>query len=113
MPVVNFFEALYEKLGVFWDGMHLTAEGSKILFGKIQKIIKEADWEPTLDWDKMPTEYANIGTDMHLEKLMKETTHIGTDMQLEKLMKDTKDKTIGITDSDSQEPKPHEIILDA
>ncbi|PHT36848.1 hypothetical protein CQW23_24548 [Capsicum baccatum] len=90
VPVINFFEALYRKPGVFLDGMHLTADGSKILFDKIKDVIKNADWEPTLDWDKMPTEYADIGTDMHLEMMIKET----------------KDKTIGITDSDSQELKP-------
>ncbi|KAF3682622.1 hypothetical protein FXO37_02236 [Capsicum annuum] len=72
------------------DGMHLTAEGSKILFDKIKDVIKKADWEPTLDWDKMPTEYVDIGTDMHLEMMIKET----------------EDETIGITDSDSQELKP-------
>ncbi|KAM3339892.1 GDSL esterase/lipase CPRD49 [Capsicum galapagoense] len=90
VPVINFFEALYGKPGVFWDGMHLTAEGSKILFDKIKDVIKKADWEPTLDWDKMPTEYADIGTDMHLEMMIKET----------------EDETIGITDSESQELKP-------
>ncbi|KAM3327515.1 hypothetical protein P3S68_033951 [Capsicum galapagoense] len=89
VPVINFFEALYGKPGVFLDGMHLTAEGSKILFDKIKDVIKKADWEPTLDWDKMPTEYADIGTDMHLEMMIKET----------------EDETIGITDSDSQEFK--------
>ncbi|PHT36617.1 hypothetical protein CQW23_24317 [Capsicum baccatum] len=68
-PAIN--EELILK--IYGDGMHLTVEGSKILFEKIQKVIKEANWEPTLDWDKMPIEYADIGTDMNLEMLIKET----------------------------------------
>ncbi|KAF3673825.1 hypothetical protein FXO38_05497 [Capsicum annuum] len=72
------------------DGMHLTAEESKILFDKIKDVIKKVDWEPTLDWDKMPTEYADIGTDILLEMMIKET----------------EDETVGITDSEFQELKP-------
>lgn len=67
----------------------ICAEGSKILFDKIKDVIKKVAWEPTLDWDKMPTEYADIGTDMHLEMMIKET----------------EDETIGITNSDFQELK--------
>ncbi|PHT67661.1 hypothetical protein T459_27148 [Capsicum annuum] len=77
-------------LKTYGDGMHLTVQESKILFDKIKDVIKKADWEPTLDWDKMPTEYADIGIDMHLEMMIKET----------------EDATIGITDSDSQDLKP-------
>ncbi|PHT71114.1 hypothetical protein T459_26218 [Capsicum annuum] len=77
-------------LKTYGDGMHLTAEESKILFDKIKDVIKKADWEPTLDWDKMPTEYADIGTDILLEMMIKET----------------EDETVGITDSEFQELKP-------
>ncbi|KAM3340435.1 GDSL esterase/lipase CPRD49 [Capsicum galapagoense] len=79
VPTIDFFEAL--------DGMHLTAKGSDILFKKIAKIIKEAEWEPSLDWNKMPTEFADIGTDAHLENLIK----------------GTEDNIIGITKPKSQE----------
>lgn len=65
--------------------MHLTTKGGEILFNKIEKVIKEANWEPSLDWDKMSTKFACIGTDMHLEMLIKEI----------------EDKTTEITDSDS------------
>ncbi|KAM3288009.1 GDSL esterase/lipase CPRD49 [Capsicum chacoense] len=87
VPTIDFFEALYGQPDVFWDGMHLTAKGSDILFKKIAKIIKEAEWEPSLDWDKMPTEFADIGTDAHLENLIK----------------GTEDNIIGITKPKSQE----------
>ncbi|KAM4104253.1 hypothetical protein ACJW30_06G143400 [Castanea mollissima] len=30
------------------DGIHLSAEGSKIVVEEILKVIKEADWEPCL-----------------------------------------------------------------
>ncbi|KAM3288299.1 hypothetical protein P3S67_021729 [Capsicum chacoense] len=77
-------------LKTYGDGMHLTAEESKILFDKIKDEIKKADWEPTLDWDKMSTEYVDIETDMHLKMMIKKT----------------EDETIGITDSEFQELKP-------
>ncbi|PHT67662.1 hypothetical protein T459_27149 [Capsicum annuum] len=81
---MDLFSALYEEPGVFLDGMLLTTKGSEILFNKIEKVIKEANWEPSLDWDKMSTKFACIGTDMHLEMLIKEI----------------EDKTTEITDSD-------------
>ena len=42
----------------FRDGIHLSAEGSKIVIEEILKVIKEADWEPGLHWKSMPTEFA-------------------------------------------------------
>ncbi|XP_060176769.1 GDSL esterase/lipase WDL1-like [Lycium barbarum] len=53
----------------YWDGMHLTKEGSDILVNKILDVIKEAKWEPSLDWNKMPDEFADIGSDLHFEML--------------------------------------------
>lgn len=41
----------------FTDGIHLTPEGSKIVVKEILKVIKEAEWEPSLYWKSMPTEY--------------------------------------------------------
>ena len=40
------------------DGIHLSAEGSKIVVEEILKVIKEADWEPCLHWKSMPIEFA-------------------------------------------------------
>ncbi|KAL2337066.1 hypothetical protein Fmac_011512 [Flemingia macrophylla] len=42
----------------FTDGIHLTFEGSKIVAKEILKVLKEAEWEPSLHWTTMPTEYA-------------------------------------------------------
>ncbi|XP_042422759.1 GDSL esterase/lipase CPRD49-like isoform X2 [Zingiber officinale] len=40
------------------DGIHLSSEGSKILVAEIIKILKEADWKPSLYWKSMPTEFS-------------------------------------------------------
>lgn len=39
------------------DGIHLSAEGSHVVVKEILKVIKEAEWEPSLQWRSMPTEY--------------------------------------------------------
>lgn len=43
---------------LFRDGVHLSAEGSKIVVQEILKVLKEADWTPSLHWKSMPTEFA-------------------------------------------------------
>ncbi|KAG5582805.1 hypothetical protein H5410_053432 [Solanum commersonii] len=60
VPVIDLWSALYERPNVFRDGMHLTKEGSEIVFNKIKDVISKAEWEPSLDWNKMPNEFANI-----------------------------------------------------
>ncbi|KAL9259148.1 GDSL esterase/lipase WDL1-like protein [Drosera capensis] len=40
------------------DGIHLSAEGSKVVVEEILKVLKEADWEPNLHWKSMPTEFS-------------------------------------------------------
>lgn len=40
------------------DGIHLSSEGSKILVAEITKVLKEADWKPSLYWKSMPTEFS-------------------------------------------------------
>lgn len=42
----------------FTDGIHLSSEGSKIVLKKILKVLKEADWEPSLHWNSLPTEFS-------------------------------------------------------
>ncbi|KAL3521207.1 hypothetical protein ACH5RR_019356 [Cinchona calisaya] len=42
----------------FTDGIHLSAEGSKIVVEEILKLLKEAEWMPSLHWKSMPTEFA-------------------------------------------------------
>ncbi|XP_045793564.1 GDSL esterase/lipase CPRD49-like [Trifolium pratense] len=41
----------------FIDGVHLSTEGSEILTKEILKVIKEAEWEPSLYWKLMPVEF--------------------------------------------------------
>ncbi|KAG2404658.1 GDSL esterase/lipase [Vigna angularis] len=42
----------------FTDGVHLSAEGSKVVVKEILRILREADWKTSLHWMSMPTEYA-------------------------------------------------------
>lgn len=42
----------------FTDGIHLSSEGSKIVLKEILKVLKEADWEPSLHWNSLPTEFS-------------------------------------------------------
>lgn len=39
------------------DGVHLSEEGSKIVAEEILKMLKEAEWEPSLHWRSMATEF--------------------------------------------------------
>ncbi|KAL5982570.1 GDSL esterase/lipase wdl1 [Asimina triloba] len=41
------------------DGIHLSSEGSMIVVEEILKLLKEADWEPSLHWKSMPTEFGD------------------------------------------------------
>ncbi|PIA27762.1 hypothetical protein AQUCO_07600136v1 [Aquilegia coerulea] len=41
----------------FTDGIHLSAEGSSIVAEEIEKVLKQAEWEPSLNSDSMPTEF--------------------------------------------------------
>ncbi|XP_004249820.1 GDSL esterase/lipase WDL1-like [Solanum lycopersicum] len=75
LKYIDFWSALQEPSDwldtVFWDGMHLTKRGSEIVSEKITKVIKEANWEPTLDWEEMPDEFDGIQPhDFYYEKVM-------------------------------------------
>lgn len=41
----------------FSDGIHFSSQGSKVLAEEILKIIKEANWEPSLHWKSLPVEF--------------------------------------------------------
>ncbi|XP_027352612.1 GDSL esterase/lipase CPRD49-like [Abrus precatorius] len=43
----------------FTDGVHLSAEGSKVVVREIIRLLREADWKTSLHWMSMPTEYAD------------------------------------------------------
>ena len=49
----SFDEVLFDR-----DGIHLSHEGNKIVAKEILKVLREADWEPSLHWNSMPTEFA-------------------------------------------------------
>ncbi|KNA20769.1 hypothetical protein SOVF_049370 [Spinacia oleracea] len=61
MKVVDLYTAIQRKddwlTTCFTDGIHFSEEGSKILVEEILKVIKEADWAPSLHWKSMPTEF--------------------------------------------------------
>lgn len=40
------------------DGIHLSAQGSKLVAAEILRVIKEAEWRPSLHWKSMPTEFS-------------------------------------------------------
>lgn len=52
MSSIGFFDKLNR------DGIHLAEAGSKIVVEEIIKILKEAEWTPSLYWKSMPTEFA-------------------------------------------------------
>ncbi|MBA0842911.1 hypothetical protein Goarm_000148, partial [Gossypium armourianum] len=62
VKVVNLFTAFQQRenwmTDCFTDGVHLSAEGSKIVVAEILKVLKEAEWKPSLHWKSMPTEFA-------------------------------------------------------
>lgn len=42
---------------LYRDGIHLAEEGSKIVVEEILKVLKEAEWTPSLHWKSMATEF--------------------------------------------------------
>jgi len=39
------------------DGIHFSAEGSEMVLKEILRVIKEAEWKPSLYWKTMPVEF--------------------------------------------------------
>lgn len=61
VKVVDLFTALQKGddwKTCFTDGIHLSAEGSKIVVEEILKVIKSAEWKPSLHWKSMQTEFS-------------------------------------------------------
>ncbi|CAL9175809.1 unnamed protein product, partial [Musa hybrid cultivar] len=61
VKVVDLYNAIQKRddwsTACFTDGIHLSSEGSKIVVEEILKVIKEAEWEPSLHWKSLPTEF--------------------------------------------------------
>ncbi|KAL8161024.1 hypothetical protein V2J09_012513 [Rumex salicifolius] len=62
IKVVDLWTALQTRddwqTACFTDGIHLSANGSKIVVEEILKVIKEAEWEPSLHWKSMAAEFS-------------------------------------------------------
>ncbi|KAH8496898.1 hypothetical protein POPTR_010G189300v4 [Populus trichocarpa] len=62
VEVVDLFSAFQKRddwtKACFTDGVHLSAEGSKIVVEEILKVLREAEWVPSLHWKSMPTEFS-------------------------------------------------------
>ncbi|KAA8539581.1 hypothetical protein F0562_026273 [Nyssa sinensis] len=62
VKVVDLWTAIQKRddwlTACFTDGVHLSAEGSKIVVEEILKVLKEAEWTPSLHWKSMPTEFS-------------------------------------------------------
>ncbi|CAK9139944.1 unnamed protein product [Ilex paraguariensis] len=62
VKVIDLWTALQKRddwlTACFSDGIHLSSEGSKMVVKEILKVLKEADWEPSLHWKSMPIEFA-------------------------------------------------------
>ncbi|GER55803.1 SGNH hydrolase-type esterase superfamily protein [Striga asiatica] len=62
IKVINLWTAVQQRedwaTTCFRDGIHFSAEGNKIVAKEILRVIKEADWEPSLYWESMPNEFA-------------------------------------------------------
>ncbi|WOL18610.1 GDSL esterase/lipase CPRD49 [Canna indica] len=61
VKVVDLYTAIQKRnnwaTACFTDGIHFSSEGSKIVAEEILKVIKEAEWEPSLYWKSLPTEF--------------------------------------------------------
>lgn len=62
IEVIDLWTALQKRQDwqdvCFTDGVHLSAEGSKMVVQEILKVVKEAKWEPSLHWKSMRTEFS-------------------------------------------------------
>ncbi|KZV52992.1 hypothetical protein F511_12225 [Dorcoceras hygrometricum] len=73
IKVINIWTAIQRRddwlTACLTDGIHFTTEGSKIVVREILKVLKDAEWKPSLYWLSMPTEfpedspYYEVGSD--------------------------------------------------
>jgi len=61
LKVVDLWSAIQTRpdwrTSCFTDGIHFTEECSIIVVEEILKVLKEAEWEPSLHWKSIPTEF--------------------------------------------------------
>ncbi|XP_076931151.1 GDSL esterase/lipase CPRD49-like isoform X1 [Bidens hawaiensis] len=61
IKVIDLWTAIQKRddwQACFTDGVHLSGEGSKVVVEEILKVLKEAEWKPSLHWKSMPTEFS-------------------------------------------------------
>ncbi|KAK1298189.1 GDSL esterase/lipase CPRD49 [Acorus calamus] len=62
LKFVDLFTAIQKRddwsTACFTDGVHFSSEGSKIVVREILKVLKEAEWIPSLHWKSLQTEFA-------------------------------------------------------
>ncbi|KAF8397293.1 hypothetical protein HHK36_016206 [Tetracentron sinense] len=61
VKAVNLWTALQKRddwlMSCFTDGIHFSSQASKIVVEEILKVLKEAEWEPSLHWKSLATEF--------------------------------------------------------
>ncbi|XP_057808139.1 GDSL esterase/lipase CPRD49-like [Salvia miltiorrhiza] len=61
VEAINLWTAIQERDdwtdSCFIDGIHLSAEGSQTVVKEILKVLKRVDWEPSLYWLEMASEF--------------------------------------------------------
>ncbi|KAF9608302.1 hypothetical protein IFM89_037352 [Coptis chinensis] len=71
VKVIDLYTAIQKtdswKTSCFIDGVHLSSGGSKIVVDEILKVLKEAEWEPSLYWKSLPSEFAENPLSAHKE----------------------------------------------
>ncbi|KAK3226142.1 hypothetical protein Dsin_006004 [Dipteronia sinensis] len=68
MKAIDLWTAMQQRddwlTACFTDGIHLSSEGSKIVVKEILKVLREAEWQPSLHWKSLPAEF---GDDLFLD----------------------------------------------
>ncbi|XP_022145670.1 GDSL esterase/lipase CPRD49-like [Momordica charantia] len=60
---IDLFNAIQRRpdwKNFFTDGVHFNPKGSEAVEEEILKVLKEAEWVPSLHWQSMPKEYEDI-----------------------------------------------------
>ncbi|KAI3474735.1 hypothetical protein Pfo_029920 [Paulownia fortunei] len=62
IKVINLWTAFQHRddwaAAYLMDGIHLSSGGSKVVVKEILKVLREAEWEPSLYWMSMPAEFS-------------------------------------------------------
>ncbi|KAL8526671.1 hypothetical protein ACS0TY_015756 [Phlomoides rotata] len=63
VKVINLWTAFQHRddwgTAYLWDGIHLLPGGCKVVVKEILKVLRGAEWEPSLYWLSMPPEFSD------------------------------------------------------